>query len=229
MRTDPGFPADPTQPTRPSWRIVFDAATLATQRVKTQRVGQRQATVIIDNEDADVAYAAAVDAATDAEPDARLQLAYPSVYAVENTLAPNHQFLSISDPDFLGILRVGDTLRIDDEDLGVAELRPGQGIRLSRPLNGTALAEHPAGTPIVRWVTQFKGVVVAPVYARGQVTVTLRVVPVSYYPTKKTEAPEYNHLPVPDALVTGTDSNVRVPNPRAPVAPPDSRVPRPVA
>lgn len=229
MRTDPGFPADLSQPTRPAWRLVFDAPGLLTRRVNVQRVGQREANVIVDAEGLDATYRAAVRAATETHPNARLQLSYPSGYAVEFALAEAHMFLSISDAAFLGMLRVGDTLQIDDEDIGVAELRPGQGIRLTRPLNGTALAEHEAGTPVTRWVTQFSGAVTAPVYSQGRTTIGLRVVPVAFYPTERVGVPRFNHLPQPDANVVGEDGSVRVPNPRAPHPSQDPRVPRPVA
>jgi len=76
MRTDPGFPSDQATPTRPRWRIVFDASTLANQRVRANRVGQREAAVTVDNEDADAAYVESVESATATSPGARLQLSY---------------------------------------------------------------------------------------------------------------------------------------------------------
>ena len=146
MRTDPGFPADPTAPTRPEWRIVFDAATLDNQRVRATRVGQRTAQVVVDNEDADAGYVTTVEEATETDPRAHLELRY---------------------------------------------------------LAGA-------------WSTQFTGVVTAPVYSQGRVTIELRVVEVAFYPTDRVVAPRYNHLPQPDALVAGEDSGVRVPNPGTP-------------
>ena len=70
------------------------------------------------------------------------------------------------------------------------------------------------------WHTQIKGVVTRPVYAGGRVRMELRVVPVAYYPTRRVGVPEFNHLPMPDAIVAASDVNAKervpVPNPRAP-------------